>query len=336
MNNSAKITKLLLKVGQTYQIAQQPRLVEKVKSGYLSQNFILQSGKTRLFLKQYRFDSIERINEIQQVKFFLSQGGIPVVLPIKNNLGNFIFEHNHKFYSLFPFVKGKILRRRNRSSKAFASAGRMLAQIHALSKNGYPGIVKKKEKGWNKKEFLPKASEIQKQVESIENKTSFDRLALEVLQLKTKLVNKNDLSYRKLSLPGNHIIHGDYHAQNIFFDNNDEVKYIFDLEKTRLAPRVLEIVRSMDFMCFSGDFKSKSFSNANTYLKAYCQTYPINKNELERGIKAYYLKKVHSLWIEIEHYLNKNFRVDCFLEQELLMLRYYPKNYKIFIKKLDL
>lgn len=37
----------------------------------------------------------------------------------------------------------------------------------------------------------------------------------------------------------------------------------------------------------------------------------------------YYLKRMHSLWHETEHYLLGNFRVDSLLQSETNMLKYY-------------
>lgn len=336
MENTKTISEVLEKIRKLYGVAEKAELFEKVKDGYMSQNFILQNDGTKLFLKQYRFDNLEKIKEIHRAKFFFASGNIPVILPIQDNEGDYIFDHAGKFYSLFPFVEGKIIRRADRSQKAFESAGQMLAKIHTLSKNGHPDIVHDQTKGWKKESFLPEAQEIKQKIETILVKTDFDKLALDTLQFKIKLVTENSLRYEELNLHNDHIIHGDYHGQNIFYDESDEVKYVFDIEKTTVSPRVLEIVRSMDFMCFSNNYESENFEDANIYLAAYNKIYPITKDELERGIKAYYIKKAHSLWIEREHYINNNLRVDCFLEGELLMLKYFSQNFDDFVSKLNL
>ncbi|MEK6935269.1 MAG: phosphotransferase, partial [Nanoarchaeota archaeon] len=277
MENTETISEVLEKIQKLYGIAKKVELFEKMRDGYLSQNFILQNGGTKLFLKQYRFDNLEKIKEIHRAKFFFASGNIPVILPIQNNEGDYIFEHAKKYYSLFPFVEGRIIQRTERSRKAFESAGKMLAEIHILSKQGYPDIIHDYVKGWKKEEFLSEAETIKQRIETTSVKTNFDKLALETLQCKIKLVAENNLRYEELNLKNDHIIHGDYHGRNIFYDENDEVKYVFDIEKTTVSPRVLEIVRSMDFMCFSNNYEAKNFEDANFYLAAFNKIYPITK-----------------------------------------------------------
>src|SRR3989338_5272717 len=186
MENTKTISEVLGKIRKLYGIAEKAELFEKVKDGYLSQNFILQNDGTKLFLKQYRFDNIEKIKEIHRAKFFFASGNIPVILPIQNSEGDYIFERAGKFYSLFPFVEGRIIQRAERSLKAFESAGRMLAKIHILSKNGYPDIIHDHTKGWKKEVFLPEAQEIKQKIETISVKTDFDKFALNTLQFKIK------------------------------------------------------------------------------------------------------------------------------------------------------
>ena len=326
----------LEKIRVLYKEAGNARLTEKISGGYLSHNFILQGDNAKLFLKQYRFASLEKIEEIHRVKFFFRDGGIPIILPIKNNTGEYIFEDDGKFYALFPFVEGNIIRRKDRSPKAFASAGKMLGRIHALSKNGFPRIIDSCHRGWNKQTFLERAEGMKEKIEAIPKKEYFYKLALETLNCKIQLAKENETCLEDLSLRKDHIIHGDYHGQNIFYDNNDEVQNIFDIEKTEVSPRTIEIARAIDYMCFSNDYTAKSFDDASVFLSAYNEIYPLGIEELARGVRAYYLEKAHSIWIEEEHYIRGNFRVDCFLGGELLMLKYYSKNFNEFIDGLNI
>lgn len=325
---------LLSTVQRLYKEASHTTLVEEVRDGYLSRNFILDNRGEKFFLKQYRFDSVEKIAEIHRAKFFFARGGIPVILPLKTLNGEYFFEEAGKFYALFPFVDGRIIPRAERSPHAIESAARMLAKIHLLSKDGFSVIVQDEAKEWDKEKSLEESSRIQEKIDALNTKSDFDYLALHVLEYKRKIVEANTTQYRELGLINDHLIHGDYHGNNIFYDEHDEVRYVFDLEKTKRSPRILEVVRCIDYMCFSGHYDEKRFHDACIFLAAYSGQYSIERDELARGLHAYFLKNSHSLWIEREHYINNNTRVDCFLEQELRFLTYCSKHLDLLTRRL--
>lgn len=329
------IAHILEKIRSEYAIAERSVLAGEIQEGYQSRNFILKNDQGKnLFLKQYRHKDFQRIEDIHRAKFFFSGGGIPVILPLRNGEGKYIFQASGRFYSLFPFIEGRIIRRRERSLKAFASAGRMLARLHALSQDGRFPRIGKEEKGWEKATFLEKAEKIRDKIGIIPQKTPFDVLALKTLDLKRHLVLQNDVRYADFDFKNDHLIHGDYYGGNMFYDDEDEVSHIFDIELAKVSPRVLEIARSIDYMCFSNEYGPKNFLAARCFLKAYESIYPLGKGELPQGIRARYLDKLHSLWIEEEHYLMGNTRVDCFLAGELEMLRYYSAFYDQHIRRL--
>lgn len=321
-------------VQKLYTEAREATLVKEVQEGYLSRNFILENRGVKFFLKQYRFDSLEKIREIHRAKFFFSSGGIPVILPLQNRNEEYFFEEEGKFYALFPFVSGRIIPRANRPQHAIESAARMLANIHLLSKDGFPEIVKDEAKGWDKNAFLKEAETIQEKIERRKEKSDFDHLVLEVMEYKRKIVQSNTVLYEKLRLANDHIIHGDYYGQNIFYNENDEVKYVFDFEKTKRSPRVLEVIRCVDFMCLSDRFEEKDFEDARVFLRAYSAAYPLQRDELIRGLRAYFFKNIHSLWIEREHYLNENYRTDPLYTGKLAHLQYYWQHFDLLADRL--
>lgn len=103
---------------------------EKVTKGFLSENHILLSDNNKYFLKKYRFDRQERIEEIHSAKKYFADGGIPVILPITNTEGNTFFLFENGYFALFPFVSGIQLERGTLTDTAIISLGKMLGKIH--------------------------------------------------------------------------------------------------------------------------------------------------------------------------------------------------------------
>lgn len=80
----------------------------------------------------------------------------------------------------------------------------------------------------------------------------------------------------------------------------------------------------------SGDITAQEIGNAKLYMDSYLSIYPTTKDELMRGLKLFYLRSIHGVWVESEHYLNKNNRVDIFLLHDFRRIQYLSNNFKTF------
>lgn len=331
LSRGTMVDEVLSKVISLYNFSSQTKVIGKVKEGFLSQNFILGVVKPEYFLKEYRFDNREKVSQIHKIKYYFAQNGIPIILPVINRQENSFFEHDGKFYAIFPFISATTISRESPPDEALISSAQMLAKIHLLSKDKTPDLVADIVRGWDKSKFLSEAKIIEQIIEQTERKTDLDQKYLSTLKLKVKLAEENDIFYENLGLASDHLAHGDYHDKNIFFDKDFNLTHLFDLEKAEFSPRVLELIRSMDFLCLGNQFDDKNIARAKLYLSSYNNLYPLTKLEFKNGLKAYYLKKVHSLWLEREHYLNKNDRIDVFAGGEAKMLSFFSKNLTAFI-----
>ncbi len=302
---------------------------ERVKKGFLTENFILSDGQTRYFLKKYRSNNLERINEIHEVKRYFANGAIPVVLPKSLSDGKTSFEYDGAYFALFPFVEGKHIEKNDINESAINSLGKMLGKIHLAGKesrlkvNKYFNIE-------DKDETLKRIDEILCKIAEITIKNDFDNIAIENLQLKKELISKNTLKISDLTWKSDHLIHGDYHEQNVFFDDEDEVKWVFDFEKTIYAPRTFELFRSMSILFMTQDINRRGLDNAKKYLKAYESIYPISEDEIRLGLQLYFVKLFHGIWVETEHYINGNTRIDHFIFNDFYRLNYLTQNLDLF------
>jgi homoserine kinase type II len=324
---------LIQKINHLFDFRDKIGVIRKVDKGYLSDNYIVGNKKERLFLKKYRSFGIDRLKEVQAVKQFYTEREIPVILPLQNKNGKTFFKWRGNFYSLFPFVDGIQFERLKLSKKALVSCGRLLANIHLQSKNGHPGLVKERYFGWNRKDFLKKIKIIQNILLRKRKKIEFDKKVEKFISQKIFIAEKNPITYESLSLRSGHLIHGDYHEENMFFDSKGEIKFLFDWEKANTSPRAMEVARALEFLCFYGKHKDSNYRKAEIFLKEYNQKYPLLKEELKKAITAWYLSQVHGLWILEEHYLKNNFRIDNLLENHIEFIDYYSKNLKNHLVK---
>lgn len=323
--------KLLIHINNLYNL--ELHYLEKVKKGSLSENHILTDGRTKYFLKQYGFDSKDKVEKIHLIKKYFADGGIPIILPIVSKEGDTIFSFENGYYALFPFITDKQLEKSSLVGTAVVSLGEMLGRIHLLGRDAKLPIEERFHP-WRKEKSLEKIGLISLKLSKINNLTDFDKLALESIETKRKLIEENPISYEELNLPSNHLIHGDYLDHNVFFRDDNTVSHVFDLEKASYSPRTHELFRSMIYSFLSEEVNKENIDKAKLYLKSYIEVYPTSKEELKKGLKLSYLKSIHGLWTEGEHYLKNNFRADEFLKTDFRRIKYFSQNYEKFEKEL--
>lgn len=299
---------------------------DKVQKGFLSENYYLSDGVNKYFLKKYRFQNERRINEIHLVKSYFSKGGIPVILPIEFDGNKSYFEYSQSFYSLFPFVSGKQLERGRMTDNAISSMANMLGKIHLLGKDAKL-VLSESFKIESKENSHRKIDSILSVINQIENQNDFDKMALSNIEMKRNLLIKNDKTIDQIGLKSDHLIHGDYLEQNLFFDDEDNVSHVFDFEKSNYSPRTYELFRSLFNCVFSFEDSNIDLEKASIYIKSYSSIYPISVEELRNGLQLYYLKIINSFWVESEHYLKNNNRPDQFLFDDFKRVKFISENF---------
>jgi Ser/Thr protein kinase RdoA (MazF antagonist) len=325
---------LLKKLTELYSPNEPFTASKEVTKGALSINKIISNSSTSFFLKQYRSSLQEdKIREIHTIKSFFYEGGIPVIMPIEIETGSSYFEFEDSFYALFPFINGRQIERSDLTPKALISMAEMLGKIHKIGKQSELNI-KSAFRAWNKGNFLERAHRIVETIDGLPIKTEFDLLALKSLKKKINLVLKHDELVLEMGLGRPQLIHGDYMNNNLFFDTKDRVTHVFDFEKANMSPRMYEVIRSMSLVCLHGKPDEKKLNNAALYLRVYHKQFPISKEELFQGLEIYYLKMIHSAWVEEEHYVKHNSRVDLFLESGIESVDYWSEHMQDLTEKL--
>lgn len=299
-----------------------------VTTGFLSENYVLQTEREKYFLKQYRYVKPQTVAAVHAAKFFFAQANVPVILPYRNKKHDTFFAFENKYYSLFPFVEGRHLQRGCFSTQALHTTAEMLAKIHRTGQHANPFPVQKSQSKLDYERFVTSAQQILNII-SRQERTAFNELAAECVSLKLHLAEQQRAAFTAIDLVSDHLIHGDYQEGNLFFDKNEQVSHVFDWEKSSLAPRGLELVRAIEFICFSNPndykavFSEENYGKARQFLQSYHQAYPILLSEFFVASQLRYLQKILSLWVETEHYLENSKRVDVFLEAEYNTIKYY-------------
>lgn len=289
---------------------------ELITKGFLSENFKVVCENGIYFLKQYRAELDQnRVEDIHKSKVFFAGQGIPVVMPIANDRGDFFVSHEGRFFALFPFVNGHTYPDQHCSMLELRSLARMLARVHNAGETADVGYVGKSFEQKNKEETLAHAQTV---IAAIENEilrtggTEFDQSALRIAREKQKLIREWSFSEQK---PLPHIlVHYDLHAGNVFFDDDDQVQHVFDFELVQHEPAAFDVVRTMTIVCMDYGLREEKWDRVHNFLDAYREVRALSEEDLRAGVIEFIKYRTTSFWVEEEHYLKNNVRIDRFLE----------------------
>lgn len=334
-SNKTELTPETVKaIGQQFGVTE-ATLIKLITEGKLNTNYQIKDAGRDYFLRGHRQTDKQTVERFHAAERYFSEHGIPVVvaLPLSGHTTEAVAEQDGKLYSLYPWVGGKAYKE-DLPEKALQSIARLQANIHLLSKDGAPqGFSDKPRVGWDKDQFIKDVQRYENMIKQKATREPFDELVLEVIDLQKKIVEANQRKFEDFDLGPDHLIHGDINRTNVFFDENNEVKHLFDSEHIQYSPRTLEVVRSLDLMCLSGDYTDDDFQQVKMFLQAYHERYPLDKNQFADALRAYFLRMAHYTWKLREHYDNKNTRVDKIFFYDHQRLTYMGKNLDAFVDR---
>ncbi len=317
-----------------------PILVGRDVRGMSSANCVIADGDASYFLKVYnpkRFR--ERILEIHAAEEYFFHHGVPAIVPLKCLDGESVFEFEDRFYSLFPFVHGRVLDRLP-NERGAASMGDMLARIHLASRTDDSLEVVRQMRGWDRERFLDDANALLLRLTHVVH-PPVHPLALVMLRKKIALAETTALRFEDMGFRNDSILHGDYHYGNVFFDRDDHVTHVFDFERVRRGARAAEVAEGIFLNCFGmnleGDdpITDSHIRLAERFIAGYTQAYPMMHSEIAQGLWWYfYAQMVHDVWPLNEHYLAGDRRADRILAKRYDRLTYFAHHLDEVVAKL--
>ena len=102
----------------------------RVLAGTLNANYRVETDDGPVFARQYRSDlEIERIQREHEITRWVADRGIPAIPPRSEAGGETVVEVEGRFWSIFPWVDGRVPVRGSLSSRQAESIGEVHGQI---------------------------------------------------------------------------------------------------------------------------------------------------------------------------------------------------------------
>jgi Ser/Thr protein kinase RdoA (MazF antagonist) len=321
-----------------YDILESEKIVSssQVAHSFTNRCLIVHTDKKSYFLKKYLQLKPGRVREIYSASDFLYKQGLPVVLPFKTNENEPYFLYENSVFSLFPFIQGKSFEEVKDRTKSLISSSSYLAKLHLASKNKVlPRIKRHDIKILETKSFQDenvRLKELILQKINSGNEDELDEVTLEILELKKKSLDKYlKLLPKKINFTGNCLVHGDYFHNNLFFNENDRVKAIIDLDESKISSSVLELIISMFVMSFREEPTTKeNIKLAKVFIQTYLQTNSLRYEEFYEGMLLNFLLTAQNLSFEQKRYYHNNCRTDFVLKRIHKRLSYLYHNFENF------
>lgn len=271
--------------------------VQDAPGDYRCRNYFIKINDKPYFLKQYDNRLSGSVHEIKFSEKFFAEHGIPIIIPINDRLGRPAFWEKNNWYSLFPFVDGKMPDPESYSDITLKSMGRMLARIHVAGKEmGNKSFQHLRL--WDPSAFNMEYIALKNAFERKQEPSEVDIAVMQRLEIKAKIVDANRFSPHDIPHTHNTLLHGDFIYQNVFIDQGGEVTHVYDLEKTTLGPRSYELARSVFISCFDTGWDEKQLEQARTFVSAYREIAPISFQEFLSGLQLYLINFAHLTWVE--------------------------------------
>lgn len=314
-----------------------PTIIKQIETGYKAASFVVNDGEYTFFVKRYHPKrSPERLLEVHRVKMFFKEHGVSTIPPLLNSEGSTLLRINEESFAVFPYVADKQYYGLP-NDRAVASAGENLARLH-LAGADHLSLVSRVFKPWDRGGFLENARKMLELANA--GTTSFDAMASKMLKIKMQSAEDSHVSYEDLGLKNDVILHGDYHTHNLFFDENDNVSFTFDFERTMVGPRATDLAYGLFMICFDfntdieGDVSDIHFERARSFIRAYNEVFPIAVDQFLNGLCWFFWSQiVYIQWPLDAHYFEADTRADKLLAKRLNRLEYFAKNFDVVLDR---
>jgi Ser/Thr protein kinase RdoA (MazF antagonist) len=233
-----------------------------------------------------------------------------------------------RFWAVFPFVAGQQRAATDLTPHHAAQLGATLGAIHHTLAR-YPAADVRTfppKMAWDSAHAAAEMRWYEQHIARLPARDPFDQHALTSFAFRRTLLAAGVPSPQAFAYLPAHLLHGDYHERNVFFDDGGRLNAVIDWELAGVGPRAWEIVRTLDVALDAPGDLTAGAPRLRAFLHAYTQHVPLTEAECRAMPELYWAARVHSLWVYEEHYRKGGARTDALAMQDLETLQWWTRH----------
>lgn len=274
--------------------------------GLSAQNDEVTAESSPLILKNYLDKTEEDVLRIEKITQFLCDHSIPAVPALISNYRESHFTFEKKLFALFPKTSGQILHEPQLTEKSLTAVATLLAQIHKIDIDSLK-ISELPNRTFPHKNTQLTIDTVLSSMKRGSLDISYERQVLDLLQTKLEtLSNYIPLDFIHSHLQCKSFVHGDFHNENIIFDDSLKITRLLDFEESHIGCRVTDVLHFVLIACCSTGFQLSHLEKAQFFVRKYCDIFPLTHEEVVCGIYCALLKDCRSFFIEKKLYETNN------------------------------
>ena len=270
-----------------------------VTGGATNTTFELEVSRARYYLRRYRKLDREAVLREHALIEHVRAHGVPAPKALELEGSSVCEAADGALWTVFEAALGAQVAYTDLTAPHVESAGRMLALLHTatatLSTHDYP----RRMLAWDGPAWVARLERIRAAILQLPALDETDRWALpRVEQQRAWLADAACEHAYRPTFP-NQVLHGDYHASNLFFTAS-EVTGVIDWDVPMCLPRAFELVRACFFLC------QMQPELCAALISGYRALTPLSAAELADGACAWGVFADHHVWPLEETYLHGN------------------------------
>jgi len=287
--------------------AGEPRRIESARN----ENFRVPTHDGPVFFRFHRpTRTRERLELNLAAMAHAGDRGIPVVRPLADADGKVLFPGGGRLASVYPWVEAVSYERRAISAAQASILGDLHGRLHgALADFTHSALEPYVETSWDREESIAVLSRVDDLIRYYPAPGEEQQRIQQGLRFQLALLESDvprpaaDFA----SLP-RQALHGDFHEGNVLISLEGSVAAVVDWDMVGSGPRLVELVRALDFTLVLDDDAA-----LQAYVAAYAAAAPYLAAHVEQSLDAWIQCVIHNTWVYRSRFIEGDHRVDHFL-----------------------